>query len=316
VPGPQISVVVATHDRPLRLARLLAGLRAQTLAPDRFEVVVVNDGSGPATADVLAAPSEAGALALHTVRHERALGPGAARNTGWRAAQAPLIAFTDDDCVPTARWLEEILLVHRAHPRAVIQGPTQPDPAELPGAGVFSRTVEIRGLGPQYETCNIAYPRETLDALGGFDERFGLRPGGEDTDLAWRAIATGHPTVFAQEAAVHHAVERLGPLGKLRVASRWTETMRIFAEHPQTRKMLTRGMFWNVWHYLLLRSLLALALPAWARRFLIARHLIELRRRAHRDGAGSWAIPYLLVHDLIEFGSVARGAIRYRTPVL
>jgi hypothetical protein len=127
--------------------------------------------------------------------------------------------------------------------------------------------------------------------------------------------------VFAPDAVVLHAIERRGAIGKLRDAARWTETMRIFAEHPQTRVMLNRGLFWNGWHYLVLRSLLVLLLPRrlrplGLRRMLLTRHLLQLRTRAREAGAGAWAVPFLIVHDLVEVWSVVRGGVRYRTPVL
>ena len=83
--------------------------------------------------------------------------------------------------------------------------------------------------------------------------------------------------------------------------------------------MLHRRVFWNVWHYLLWRSVLALAAPRPLRRLILARHLLE-PRRSRGGGAGglslAWAIPYLLVHDAVECWAVARGAIRHRTFVL
>jgi hypothetical protein len=80
--------------------------------------------------------------------------------------------------------------------------------------------------------------------------------------------------------------------------------------------MLHRRVFWNVWHYLLWRSLLAFVAPRALRRLILARHLLVLRRRARRAGAGAWLVPFLLLHDAVECWSVARGAIRYRTLVL
>ena len=239
-------------------------------------------------------------------------GPAAARNTGWRAARAPLVAFTDDDCVPTPQWLQAGLEAGR--PDTIVQGVTQPDPYQP--SGLLTRTVQVDSLGPQYETCNIFYPRQALESLDGFDEGYGLTPGGEDTDLAWRAIEAGLSTALAPEALVHHAVERLGPAGMLRIAARWTTPMRMFADHPATRAMLHRGLFWNVWHYLMWRSVLALFGPRWLRQVVLTLHLLELRRRARQSGAGSWAIAFLLVYDLVECWAVARGALRYRTPVL
>jgi GT2 family glycosyltransferase len=311
VADPLVSVVVPTHDRAGRLSRLLAGLQAQALDRDAFEVIVVADG---ARNDVLGALPRNAQLNLRVVVQAPARGPGAARNAGGRAARAPLVAFIDDDCVPSPGWLTALLAA--ARPGTFIQGRTEPDPSELHLEGLLARTVRSGGLGPQYETCNIVYPRAALESLQGFDERYGLTPGGEDTDLAWRSIAAGWTPLLAPEAIVYHAVEQLGARGSLRVAARWTATTRIFADHPQTRSMLYRGVFWNVWHYLLWRSLFALAAPGWLRRLVLTRHLLSLRGRAARAGAGGRAVPYLIVHDAVECWAIARGAIRYRTFVL
>jgi GT2 family glycosyltransferase len=316
VPQPLVSVVVATYNRPARLAALLESLRDQTLPSDAFEVVIVDNGSAAATQELLDGVSAAGGLQLRVVRHTSTRGPAGARNAGWPLATAPLVAFTDDDCTADARWLRAALEVHADHPRAVIQGRTEPNPRELDAQGLFSRTVRVDRLGPQYETCNVFYPRAALELLGGFVESFDPFPGGEDTDLAWRAIEAGWDTVFAPQARVFHAVERIGLSGTLRVAARWTPTVRVFAEHPQTRSMLYHGVFWNVWHYLLWRSVLALAGPAWLRRLLLTRHLSELRRRSRATGSGGWAVPFLILHDAVECWAIARGARRYRTFVL
>ncbi len=315
-PEPLVSVVVSTYNRPARLGRLLDGLAAQTLAPDRFEVVIVDNGSDPETGRVLAAELERRRLRLAAVRHPVTLGPAAGRNTGWRLARAPLVAFTDDDCAPSPGWLVAVLDGAAAHPDAILQGPTRPDPAELADDGLLSHTVRIERLGPQFETCNIAYPLRALESLGGFDESFGHQPAGEDTDLAWRAIAAGCETAFVPDAVVLHGVQRLGVRGMLRVAGRWSAVTRVFRDHPQARSMLYRGLFWNVWHYLLWRSLLAFAGPAWLRRLLLARHLAELSRRAREQGAGPAAVPFLILHDAVECWAVTRGALRHRTLVL
>jgi glycosyltransferase involved in cell wall biosynthesis len=316
VADPLVSVVVSTWNRPARLAKLLSSLRAQELPADSFEVVVVDDGSGSETQAAIAAEANRPGVSVRTVRHEQPRGPGAGRNSGWRAARAPLIAFTDDDCVADGGWLSAALEVYGEAPGAIVQGRTEPNPTEVGDDGVLSRTIRVERLGPQYETCNIFYPRAVLESLRGFDEHFGLSPGGEDTDLAWRALEGGCPSVFAPDAVVFHAVQPLGVRGMLRVAARWSDVVRIYPEHPQLRSTLERGVFWNVWHYLVWRSALALLAPGWLRRLLVTRHLLELRKRARRAGAGSWAVPFLLVHDVVECWSVARGAVRYRTLVL
>jgi GT2 family glycosyltransferase len=316
VKDPVISVVVATCDRPERLRRLLAGLRAQDLDGGRFEVIVVDDGVSPATSRLLEQERSAGGLSLRTSRTEGRRGPARARNIGWRQAAAPLVAFTDDDCVPASSWLASGLARAEEFPGAIVQGPTEPDPAELGNVSVFSRTIRQAQLGPHYETCNIFYPRALLERLGGFDESFGARSAGEDTDLAWRALGSGGTSVFAPDARVLHAVEDVGPARTLRLATRWTSCVRLLAEYPQTRVMLERGLFWNVWHYMLLRCAIALFGPKWLRRVLVIRYLRAMRQRGRGLGAGVWSVPFLILHDAVETAAIIQGAIRYRTLVL
>jgi len=308
--------VVSTFNRPQRLSGLLRALREQTLAGEQFEVVVVDDGSSAATAQVLAGERAAGILQLRTLRHERNRGPAAGRNSGWRVARAPLVAFIDDDCRPSGSWLAAALAAAERHPGAIVQGRTLPDPDELPAPMLISRTVRIERLSGSYETCNIVYPRELLERLGGFDEGFAPWGAGEDTELAWRALRAGARAVFAPDALVHHAVTRLGYLGTLRDAPRWGESARLFSLAPEARQILRLRLFWNTWHYLLVRSLLAMAAPAWLRRTLLGAHLRALARRAARAGAGPWAVPYLLLYDALEVAGMLRGAARHRTPLL
>lgn len=307
-------MVIATLNRPDRLGRLLQALGEQTLERSLWEVIVVDDGSRPP-----AAPSRPG---VRLVRNQRPRGPAAARNQGWRAARAPLVAFTDDDCRPSPRWLETALRAYRADPGAILQGVTLPDPEDRVPRSVLVRTQRIETLGPQFETCNVLYPRAVLAELGGFDETYPPRPSAEDTDLAWRAIEAGHRALLAPDAIVYHAVERLGARGMLRVALRWEAAVRVLREHDGARGILWRGVFWNAWHYLMWRSLLALILPLprSLRRLILARHLRRLARRAREDGSDglslAWAIPFLVLHDGVECAAVLRGAIRHRVLVL
>ena len=137
--------------------------------------------------------------------------------------------------------------------------------------------------------------------------------------MAWRCFARGVEPVFAPEAQVFHAVHELGPVGKLRVAWRWHETMRLYARYPALRRTLTYGVFWKKSHYHLVRAALALVLPrrlrglrAWCVAPLAPAYLA----RAEAEGGQRWAAPYFFVHDVVELAAVVRGAVRYRTPVI
>lgn len=310
---PRVSVVIATHERPEGITRTLAALRAQSLPADEFEIVVVDDGSGPATAEALQQAERAGGPVLRLLRNDVRSGPAGARNLGWRVARGELMAFTDDDCQPVARWLESGLESWADEPRRFVQGPTRPNPDHADRAGPFSHTLEVGTLGPWWETANVFYPRAALERVGGFDEEHYSGPGGEDTDLGWTLIAEGWEPVWAADALVHHDVTRLGPWRKLRLAWRWDETMLVFKRHPELRARLVAKVFWSPNHWWLVRAAVALALPRrlwWMRWWLAAPYVLRLGT-LRPD-----LVAYLVAHDLVEIAACARGGLRYRTPVL
>jgi GT2 family glycosyltransferase len=313
VSAPEVSVVVPSHARAVRLARLLDALHAQTLDRDRFEVVVVHDY------DALADHP----LAMRALRIAPAQrGPARQRNLGWRAARAPLIAFTDDDCRPEAAWLERLLAAAREHPGAIVQGATAPDPDELDAlASPYARTISVDPPGRFAQTCNILYPRALLEGVGGFDERLPA-PAGEDTDLALRARAAGAPYVGAPDALVFHAVEAYSLAGAVRLAFKWRHLAYVVRRHPEVRSWFALRVFWREAH---LRLCLALAGAALARRHPLAAALClpYLRERLAVRGTGPRArltaareLPGRAAVDLAELATMAWGSARYRTFVL
>ncbi len=316
---PRISVVVATRNRRERLAALLRSLREQTVGSDAFEVVVVDDGSGDDSAALVEREQAEAPYALTLITRDQADGPATARNEGWRAARAALVAFTDDDCEATPEWLERCLEAAEREPGAIIQGLTAPNPGELDSAGPFSVTRDVDGSGPLwFETCNIVYPRDLLERLDGFDETF-PEPLGEDTDLGWRALAAGAERAFVADAVVHHAVEDLGPARHLRGALLGADGVLIFKRHAALRAdALTWGFVRNHAH---LRLLLAVAGFWAARRFapatlLALPYLRLLGWRAGRAGATFDVTPYFVVYDLLTLWTTVRGDLRHRVLVL
>jgi GT2 family glycosyltransferase len=304
---------MATHDRPDGLRRQLEALRAQTLADDQYEIVVVDDASGPQTAAVLREEADRPGPRIRTLRHDVGGGPARARNTGWRAAQAPLIAFTDDDCRAAPGWLQAGLDAWDAEPRRFVQGPTRPDPDHAHLRGPLAHTLVVERLGPWWETANIFYPRAALEEAGGFDEGHYSGPGGEDTDLGQSLVAAGYEPVWAPDAVVYHAVTQLTPRQKLRLAWRWDETMLVFKRHPELRRHLIARYFWSANHWWLVRALVALALPRrlwWMRWWLAAPYVLRIETRRPDVAA------VLVANDVVEMAACARGGVRYRVPVL
>ena len=310
---PEVAVVVTTRNRAGQLAELLAGLRAQSVSRKRFEVVVVDDGSGDDTASVLGEELDRGELDLSVITRERSGGAALGREQGWRAARAAVIAFTDDDCLPEEDWLAQGLRACAENPGSVVQGITSPRPDQLDRLGPFSRTMDVQELSPHFPTTNIFYPRALLEAIGGFDTTtYRDAVGGEDTDLAWRAIEHGAEAVLAPEARVYHAVNDLGPMGKIRVAARQSAVFP-FVRHPASRHGFVHGVFRKPAHYHLTLALIGLVLPrrlTAMRIGLMLPYLHVLYVRGRIEGGGLPMAPYFLVHDLVEVQSTVRGALR------
>jgi GT2 family glycosyltransferase len=312
----EVSVVVPAHNRAPHLEALLAGLRAQTLPRDRFEVIVVDDGSTDATPDVLERERVRGELRLKTFRHEASRGPGPARNRGWPHAAAPVVAFTDDDCVPTPGWLETLLTRMGGDAATIVTGRTVPDPAQAHRLDPYAKTVNITYSSPHFETCNVAYPRSLLERVGGFDESF--RVAGEDGDLGWRAAAAGGRPLFAPDALVHHAVFTRSPLEGVRDALLATEGVQIYKRHPRLRAHLAYRRFYNRSHPMLLQAAVGIWL---ARRnpkalALCLPYTLNLCRRCCGTGATTRHAPFFLLFDVVQTAATIRGAVRNRLFVL
>ena len=314
-PLPDVAVVIPTRGRETRLAFALEALAAQTLDPERFEVVVVRDED--ARAPLAPAPPR---VRTRSLTRPGVAGPTAKRNFGWRASEAPLVVFTDDDCRPAPDWLEGLLEV--ADGDAVfVQGRTEPDPDERHLLHGLARSQEITTQSGWFETCNMAYPRELLERLGGFDESFPF--GGEDTDLGYRALAAGSRSVYADRALVWHAVISRTLARALGEAAAWSEVPALIPRHPELRAVLHRGLFWKRTHARLPLAALGLLL---ARRrpwlgLALALPYLELRvnwreptpRRLMRQ---LLTVPAWAAIDAVEIASRLPAAVRHRALVI
>ena len=315
--------MVPSHERGTRLRWLLNALEEQTLARSRWEVVVVFDSTDD-TAELVRTHSLAREGLLRHVRLAPGTGSAAVqRNAGWRTAQAPLIAFTDDDCRPEPDWLERLHSVAAAHPGAIVQGATRPDPfeAEIIKWAPRARSIEeLDPPGPHAQTCNILYPRAALESVGGFDES--IRTAGEDLDLAARVREAGAAYVGAPDAVVYHAVDTYSLLGAVRFNRRWETLPLVFKRHPELREQLEYGVFWKRRHAFLPAALAGAALH---RReplltLLAVPYVLHAlpHRGTHPMGRMRAAAELMgrAVVDASEMWTMAKGSVRYRTLML
>jgi GT2 family glycosyltransferase len=324
VPGLEVSVVIPSHARRLRLRWLLNSLEEQTLDQSRFEVIVVHDYDDEDTRNVIERHPLAQSGCLGHIRIEPGTGhPARQRNLGWRAAKAPLIAFTDDDCRADPRWLESFLEAAAANPGAIVQGVTKNEPYEIETwAAPHVRTLDIPHPPNEFlQTCNILYPRRLLEQLDGFDESFEA-PAGEDTDLGLRAAEAGARIAGSYDAVVYHAVEEYTLPAMIRLGWKWRHVALLAKRHPRVRREWVLGFFWRREHALLVAA--ALGLTA-AKRFppaalaaapYLREQLVRRGTEKRQLAVSALELPGQVAVDAAEVATMLAGSARYRTFVL
>jgi glycosyltransferase involved in cell wall biosynthesis len=214
MPEPAVSVVVPTRNRAGYLQVTLDSLAAQ--APGvPYEVIVVDDGSTDATAEV----AQRAGVAYR--RHGRSRGPNAARNTGIEVARAPLIALIDDDVRVPPGWVGELAAGAVRHRWAeAVGGPIR---ASIEGpaprfCGREPAPVTTLDLGPRdCETdfvwsANMAVRRGAIERIGGFDEQIPIY--GDEEEWLIRLHANGGRVAYLAAAGLEH--RRAGNDARLR----------------------------------------------------------------------------------------------------
>lgn len=200
---PDVSVIIPAYNAAATLPDCLQSLQQQTLPRERYEIIVVSDGSSDRTTAVA---QSSGTDQVIAIAHS---GPAAARNAGIAVARGGIILFTDTDCQPAADWIE------------CMCEPFQ-DPQVDGVKGVYytrQRSLVARFVQLEYEdkydrmagqeridfvdTYSAAYRRRVFEQNQGFDPYF-PRASGEDIELSYRLARQGHKLVFAPKAAVFH----------------------------------------------------------------------------------------------------------------
>jgi glycosyltransferase involved in cell wall biosynthesis len=311
---PAVTVVVPTFERAALLPRLVAALERQTVPPECFDVVVVDNASLDDTAACLAELRAGSPLRLRTLVETRQ-SPAAARNTGWRSSHAPLVAFIDDDCVPEPGWLRAGIDALLADERiGVVQGHTDKPAGAALGDWTLWRRVE--GPTPYFEGLNIFYRRRALERAGGFDEDIGNY--GEDAALGWAVLDAGWERGYADDALAYHDVEERGVRYHVRTGLLECNVARIAKRYPAFRD----AAFWRPWAFrregvafivALLGATVAVRRPA-------ALVLVVPYLRQRMPPAGHPRRMHLmaerLVVDAARFAGMRAGSLRYRIAVL
>lgn len=196
------SVVVPAFNAEKTLGACLDGLMQQRFSRSQYEVIVVDDGSTDRT------PEIAQHYAVTVISQENQ-GPAAARNAGARTARGEIILFTDADCIPTADWIEQMLVPFREDEVAAVKGAYRTHQREI--VARFAQIefeerfhiLERAGHTDMVDTYSAGFRQKVFSDFNGFDTRFPVA-NNEDTELSYRMAAANLKMVFNPAAIVFH----------------------------------------------------------------------------------------------------------------
>ncbi|MBO0738880.1 MAG: glycosyltransferase, partial [Alphaproteobacteria bacterium] len=198
---PRVSVVVCAYNAERTMHRCLASLAALNY-PD-YEVIVVNDGSCDRT------PEISQGYDYCRIINQPNGGLSAARNVGAAAATGEIVAYTDSDCVADPDWLTYLAAKMAADNLAACGGPNfSPLEDDLVAAAVAvapggpTHVLISDDVAEHIAGCNMAFQREVLMQLGGFDPLY--RTAGDDVDICWRLQDAGYTIGFSPAAVIWH----------------------------------------------------------------------------------------------------------------
>ena len=328
-PPPSIAALVSTFGRSAYLPELMAALEAQDLPVDEVELVIVDNGSTDDTWEVLRNLVAATPRRAIAVRMDHNRGPAPGRNAGAAHARAPLIAITDDDCLPTASWLREVRAAFEQG-ADVLQGVVRADPDGVDSMAPWDHTIWVTSPTPFFETCNVAYRRSAFERVGGFDEDDPLlhpasgRAFGEDACLAWEVQRTGGTATFAERAVVHHrciASDYAHWLADQRQLEGFPGLAR---RSPLVARWLYRGVFLDRRSAQFDLAVIGLALaiarrevwPLLAAAPWLRTRWANARHQARAQGSAPEVLLRLAWSDTVALAAMVRGSIRHRRVVL
>ncbi|MEM6453064.1 MAG: glycosyltransferase [Cyanobacteria bacterium P01_D01_bin.105] len=205
---PSFSIIIPAYNRPERLSNCLQALCQLHYPRDRFEVVIVDDGS-PTPLESVVHPFRT-ALTLTFIRQPNA-GPATARNTGAAAAKSEYLAFTDDDCMPSPNWLSGFATELAKESNAMVGGRSLNALPRNPYSTASQALIDYLYAyynNPHKEmffaSNNIAMSQKNYLKVGGFNTSFPLAAA-EDRELCDRWHQNDLPMRYAPSVTIRHA---------------------------------------------------------------------------------------------------------------
>jgi glycosyltransferase involved in cell wall biosynthesis len=197
----KFSVVIPTYNRPLLLARCLVAVMSQSFDKKLYEIIVVDDGNNKETKRIVDMWRQFEYPKVRYISMSEQSGPAKARNIGWESADGDIIAFTDDDCIPTEDWLSAGFEAFSKNTAAITGKLIVPTPT--PPTDYEKNTAHLSVA--EFVTANCFIKKTDLQEIGGFDETFTMA-WREDSDMQFKLLENHKKIIKQPKAIVVHPV--------------------------------------------------------------------------------------------------------------
>jgi len=319
--GISASVIIPAYGRTDLLIKAVRSAIAQDLAPDTFEVIVVDSSRDDANTQMVAELQKESPVRLRCYR-KKPEGPGPSRNLGAREAEGAILAFLDSDCEASPQWLREGVGGF-TDGVGLVQGRTIPNPQHR--HSVFTRSLEVYHESCFYQTANIFYRREAFERAGGFmsdpkgdSEKWLV--GGEDVDLAWKVKRAGWKSRFVENALVMHVVMPI-PIWRWFFETRMSTVPFVVGLYPELREFFYGRYFLDKTQALVVLALFGVLVGLFFPLALVLLVPYAINRASEpsktlKGPARLVRAAFYFPRDIATFGALLIGSIRYRALLL
>jgi glycosyltransferase involved in cell wall biosynthesis len=249
----KVSVVIPTYNSAEKLKECLNALEKQNFPSEKYEIIVIDDGSNDSTAAIVRNFEV-------NYYYQNNRGPAAARNRGSEMAQGDIILFTDSDCIPDKSWIKQMVSSLQCPEIVGVKGAYISKQRKLWARFAQVEFTERYKLLQEnkyidmVDTYSAGFRKYIFLSMGGFDTSFPV-PNNEDTDLSYRMSLKGYKMVFNPNAVVWHSShpDSMKKYMKLKfwrgywrmvVYQRYSSKMLKDSYTPQTLKLQILLSFW------------------------------------------------------------------------